>query len=193
MSHLDLSGLAAAHYKLLAAVTSREGGEAAQQLANAKEEADSLLAESSIVELECKALEADAAQLKRRSQEIRGKTQEVDEACQKLRHEADHYHITEECTAKYDALLEDLTVGKSLQELAEEVRQEEQHQSKQETDACDESELDALKVHLSQLYDVACIASARCRYVLSTTDGEGEGERAQKKRKREQPSPTPGN
>ena len=180
MSKLDLDRLTAAHYSLLAQITSKNVEGAQGCRAAVLEEAEGLEVEGQMVELESRALAEDAARLRERSDGVRTQASENETACKKLREDLEHFEVRHEFCSKYDALLEDLAKGKSLQELEEELKQELAHQSKKASNACDTSELDALKVHLSQLYDIACIASQRCKHILSSFEGE-DAEKANEK------------
>eukprot|EP00754_Rhynchopus_humris_P038490 Rhum_TRINITY_DN21107_c0_g2::Rhum_TRINITY_DN21107_c0_g2_i1::g.173200::m.173200 len=181
MTDIDVGNVVEGHYRLLAALEAKDSESAQDIVQRINEDIEEIEVSCEMADLACSALSNDTSALEQRSTEMRGKQQETAQRCAELKEEAARLCITEEGMAKCDILLSDLMAGQSLAELDGELEQELKHRLRQGADACDVSELHALRVHLSQLHDVAVITRERCQYVIDQTSADDAVDKTAKK------------
>eukprot|EP01059_Diplonema_ambulator_P025584 TRINITY_DN42664_c0_g1_i1.p1 TRINITY_DN42664_c0_g1~~TRINITY_DN42664_c0_g1_i1.p1 ORF type:complete len:206 (+),score=91.04 TRINITY_DN42664_c0_g1_i1:27-620(+) len=185
MGEVDVTDLVGEHYNLLAALAEKDAARGNAVVEAMLGEIEGLEADLEMVPLVAGAIEGDVKELESRKRS-RSLVKEMESKCAELREKVAYYTVPDEYTAKYDALIADLTEGMTIPEIQQAIAAERKRETKNKQEQQNLSEIESLKASLAQLYDLATAASSKCQYMLK--DGDNDVKQAQKKSKRDRES-----
>ncbi|KAJ9468963.1 hypothetical protein DIPPA_35638 [Diplonema papillatum] len=191
MSEIDLSTLVAEHYKLVGALVEKNKETADACIEAIGDEAEEIESMCDLLPLAWKAALEDSAEAQRTFEKAGTRLVETERKCESLKRKVEHLRITEEYTSKFDALLADLASNKTIAELESEIDAERRYQQKHKPDPLEADDLKILKVHLSQLFDMASIAIQKCQFLEEDEPNAKKTKRDSKKAKDSSASPPP--
>ena len=128
---LDLTELVGYHYSLLAALTDKDAERASDVLESLADEVEDVYVGCDVIISTYEAVTGDKRKLETQLSHSGDRTLEVQRKIKDLRRRVDQSRIAEEDIAKYDALIDDLSTGKSIPDLLAEIELQKKKTAKQ--------------------------------------------------------------